>query len=190
MKDKMISKKSLRSEIKQRKAALSSAEKEQQSEAVWQYVERLNCFTSAQHILLYHSLPDELSTHSTISRWLAMGKTVYLPVVIGNELVIRQYNKDFMQQGEFNIWEPTGNDIDPLMMQLIIVPGVGYDNKGNRLGRGKGYYDRLLAHTQAPTIGVCYSCQYVDTIPSEPHDQVIDYIITPQGIMKQPKQAL
>lgn len=182
----MIDKKELRKEMKQRKAAMTADEKAVESAAVWQHIENQPCFIDAQHILLYHSLPDELITHSTIECWNNQGKTIYLPVVVGDDLVVRRYDHDAMQQGEFNIMEPSGHDIDTELLQLIIVPGVAFDRNGNRLGRGKGYYDRLLSRTSATCIGVCYNCQLVDAIPTEPHDHIMQYVVTPQGIVKQP----
>lgn len=182
----MIDKKALRKEMKQRKAALTPEQKATESERVWQHIEQLSCFRQAHHILLYHSLPDELITHNTIERWATQGKEIYLPVVIGDDLVIRRYDHEAMQQGEFNIMEPMGNDIDTEVIQLIIVPGVAFDSNGNRLGRGKGYYDRLLSRTSSTCIGVCYNCQLVDLIPTEPHDHVMQYIVTSQGVIKSP----
>ena len=177
-----IDKPTLRKQMKAAKAALTPEEKLSESNAVWPHIEALPCFQEAQEILLYHSLPDELPTHHVIDRWEEMGKTIYLPVVIGDDLVVRRYSRMAMQQGEFNIMEPTGNDVDTDILQLIIVPGVAFDAKGNRLGRGKGYYDRLLSRTTATCIGVCHRCQLVDTIPAEPHDRVMHYIVTPDGI--------
>lgn len=179
-------KKSLRAQMRTLKAALTTEEKATESAAVWPHIEELECFAQAQHILLYHSLPDELSTHHIIDTWVALGKTIYLPVVIGDDLVIRLYSQEAMQQGEFNIMEPTGNDVDSNILELIIVPGVAFDKHGNRLGRGKGYYDRLLSRTNADCVGVCYNCQFVDNIPAEPHDRVMHYIVTPEGVMKRP----
>ncbi|MDE6243728.1 MAG: 5-formyltetrahydrofolate cyclo-ligase, partial [Muribaculaceae bacterium] len=67
-------------------------------------------------------------------------------------------------------------------MELIVVPAVAYDRRGNRLGRGKGYYDRLLATTKASKIGVAYEFQVVDDIPAESHDVPVDIVITENGI--------
>ncbi len=180
----MIDKKELRKEMRQRKAAMTAEQKIAESDSVWQHIEQLSCFQQAHHILLYHSLPDELITHNTIERWATQGKEIYLPVVVGDDLVVRHYNHEAMQQGEFNIMEPTGNNVDTNLLQLIIVPGVAFDNNGNRLGRGKGYYDRLLSRTSTTCIGVCYNCQLIDSIPTEPHDHIMQYIVTPQGVVK------
>lgn len=179
-----IDKSALRKQMKINKAALTPDEKSAESRLVWQHIEALPCFATASHILLYHSLPDELSTHEVINRWHALGKTIYLPVVVGDDLVVRQYTPDDMKQGEFNIWEPTGDDIDTDILQLIIVPGVAFDRNGNRLGRGKGYYDRLLSRTQALCVGVCYKCQLAEQIPAETHDRVMHYVVTAEGLAK------
>ena len=85
-----------------------------------------------------------------------------------------------MEQGSFNIMEPTGDSIDdPAILDLIIVPGVAFDRHGNRCGRGKGFYDRFLAKTQATTIAVCFDCQLVDELPVEPHDVPAHYVVSP-----------
>lgn len=179
-----IDKSALRKQMKINKAALTPQEKAAESRLVWQHIEALPCFVASSHILLYHSLPDELPTHEVIDRWHTMGKTIYLPVVVGDDLVVRRYTPQAMQQGEFNIWEPIGNEIDTDIIELIIVPGVAFDRQGNRLGRGKGYYDRLLSRTNATCIGVCYKCQLAEYIPAEAHDRAMHYIATAEGFVK------
>ena len=85
--------------------------------------------------------------------------------------------------GSFHIEEPTGDDlIDPDKLELIVTPGVAFDSKGNRLGRGKGYYDRLPATTKATKIGVAYHFQIVDELPAEPHDVPMDIVITDRTV--------
>ena len=75
--------------------------------------------------------------------------------------------------------EPTGGETVPLAsMEMIIVPGVAYDVRGHRVGRGKGFYDRLLSDAKAVKVGVGYDFQVVDEIEVEPHDVGVDVIIT------------
>ncbi len=69
-------------------------------------------------------------------------------------------------------------------MELIVVPGVAFDRRGNRIGRGKGFYDRLLTETKATTVGVGYDFQLVDDIDSEPHDVVMDLVVTEHEIIR------
>ncbi|MDE6333863.1 MAG: 5-formyltetrahydrofolate cyclo-ligase, partial [Muribaculaceae bacterium] len=74
--------------------------------------------------------------------------------------------------------------VDISSIELIIVPGVAYDTRGNRIGRGKGFYDRLLQDTKAVTMGVGYSCQLCDDIEPDAFDVPVHYVITEHGIIK------
>ncbi len=139
-------------------------------------------FKPAQTVLLYHSLPDEPCTHELILR-TAKTKNVLLPVVVSEtDLELRLFGgEDSMRQGAFNIYEPTGSAYtDYAKIDLAVIPGVAFDHCGNRLGRGKGYYDRLLEKLKPlgiPTIGVCFDFQKMPSIPAEPHDIKIDIIL-------------
>ncbi len=82
--------------------------------------------------------------------------------------------------GAFHIEEPTGEDcVDPGEIELIVVPAVAYDKAGNRLGRGKGFYDRLLSSAKATKIGVGYDFQLVESIPVEERDVPVDMVRSP-----------
>lgn len=142
-------------------------------------VEKCAEFQKAKHVLVYHSLPDELSTHTFIEKWHGT-KHLYLPRVNGNTLEILPYDALGLQSGAFNIEEPTGDEIvDGKDIDLIIVPGIAFDYKGNRVGRGKGYYDRLLRETTAIKIGVGYDFQLLEEdIEVEDHDVKVNAVIT------------
>lgn len=174
----------IRTYIRAQKALLAPLEKNRQEHEVWRAVEALPAFAQARHILLYHSLPDELSTRNLFVRWHSMGKLLYLPVVAGDNLVIRLYNPEQLQKGAYGIFEPQGDNIDPSTIELVIVPGVAFDALGNRLGRGKGYYDRLLSHMHAVKVGVCYACQLLPRVPAYPHDCRMDCVVTPAGVCR------
>lgn len=133
---------------------------------------------------MYHSLPDELSTAAFIDKWHAR-KHFFLPRVNGMELEVLPYNRSSLHLGAFHIEEPQGDDIVPVeLMELIVVPAVAYDRNGNRVGRGKGYYDRLLASSTAMKVGVGYDFQLVDEIDAEPHDVPVDMVITESHFIK------
>lgn len=130
---------------------------------------------------MYHSLPDELSTHSFLRKW-GKKKKFFLPRVNGVNLEILPYEESRLELGAFHIEEPTGNDtVSPDMLELIVVPAVAYDRRGNRLGRGKGFYDRLLAETRATKVGVGFEFQILDSVPTEEHDVPMDIVISPSG---------
>ena len=138
----------------------------------------------ADTILMYHSLPDEVDTHSALDQLLAMGKKVFLPKVVSDtEMTIHEYTgADSLQPSEpYGILEPTTPELSIINCQLSIavVPGMAFDRQGHRLGRGKGYYDRFLS--QIPNIykiGVCFPFQMLESIPSESTDVVMDEVIT------------
>ena len=90
------------------------------------------------------------------------------------------YDKDAMAAGAYGINEPQeGAAVNPCEIDVIIVPGVAFTVHGARMGRGKGYYDRFLSQSgfAAMKVGVCYSEQIVDDIPTEPHDVMMDAVI-------------
>lgn len=175
-----MDKSSIRKQIKHLKSSLSETEKNDFSHVVFSKIEQLPIFKTAQHILLYNSLPDELPTKDIIDYW-GGAKHIYLPRVNGFDLDILPYIKGQLSIGAYNIEEPEGKEIcDINIIDVIIVPAVAFDPTGNRVGRGKGYYDRLLARTDAVKIGVAYDFQIIDTIDSEPHDIKMDIIVSPQ----------
>lgn len=172
----------IRKKIKAMKSMLLESEKISEADQVFARLEQTAAFIMATHILMYHSLPDELSTRDFLRKWSGM-KKFYLPRVNGVNLDILPYEESRLELGAFHIEEPTGNDnIDPDMLELIVVPAVAYDRNGNRLGRGKGFYDRLLSSTKATKVGIAYEFQIVDEVPVEEHDVPMDIIISPSAI--------
>ena len=179
-------KEDIRSHVKARKAMLTDAERRLDADSVFAVLENSVAFMMADNILLYHSLPDELSTHAFIEKWHDR-KHFFLPRVNGVNLDILPYNRSTLSLGAFHIEEPEGDDVTDISeIELIVVPGIAYDRHGNRVGRGKGYYDRLLASTRATKIGVGYDFQLVDEIDAEPHDVVMDLIVTEHEIIRIP----
>ncbi|MCM1290657.1 MAG: 5-formyltetrahydrofolate cyclo-ligase [Prevotella sp.] len=179
-----MEKRELRKKIKQMRLMLSPDEKLSAAEEVFRLLEQTAAFTLAEKILMYHSLPDELSTIEFLKKWSNV-KKFFLPRVNGVNLEILPYDRSRLELGAFHIEEPQGDDIvNPDEIELIIVPAVAYDRYGNRLGRGKGFYDRLLNTTRATKIGVGYDFQLVEIIPAEEHDVPVDYVITQKNIIK------
>lgn len=179
-----MDKDTLRRRIRARKSLLDTVEASNAAKLVFDRLEALAAFTMADRILIYNSLPDELSTRDFIARWKSV-KHFFLPRVNGIDLDILPYDSTRMSLGAFRIEEPQGDDItDPALMELIIVPAMAYDRKGNRLGRGKGYYDRLLPRTKALRVGVAYDFQLVDELTTDPFDQPVDIVITESGIYR------
>lgn len=136
----------------------------------------------AETVMMYYPLGDEVDITSVIEQFAAEGKTVLLPQVTGDTtMVLRRYTgKQDLQEGAFGIMEPCGDiftaydDID-----MAIIPGMAFNEEGNRLGRGKGYYDRFLPLLPQDIyiIGVCFPFQLLPNIPTEPHDRKVDTVI-------------
>lgn len=173
-----MEKKEIRKKIKALRSMLSELERESAAAEVFARLEATAAFQMADRILMYHSLPDELSTLSFLRKW-KNDKRFFLPRVNGVNLDILPYDESRLELGSFHIEEPQGDAlVDPDEIELIVVPAVAYDRSGNRLGRGKGFYDRLLATTRATKIGVGYEFQLLDFLPAEEHDVPMDMVIT------------
>lgn len=143
---------------------------------------QMACWKEAQTVLLYHALPDEPDLQSLLDEGLLQGKQLLLPVVVGDDLVLKHFKgSGSLREGAFHILEPVGEDF-PLeqyhQIDLALIPGMAFDRAGHRLGRGKGYYDRLLPRIpQAYKLGVCFPFQLLDSIPAESHDINVDEVI-------------
>ena len=138
---------------------------------------------SAHTILLYHALPDEPNLQLLLDEGLKEGKRLLLPVVVGENLVLKSYlGTESMQKGAFGILEPVGTEYSCSAydeIELALVPGVAFDSEGHRLGRGRGYYDRLLPLlSNAYKLGVCFPFQCVERVPSEAHDMSVNEVCT------------
>ena len=144
-------------------------------------VEALSSFRKAKVVLLYWSMEDEVQTHEFVEKWYKE-KTVLLPCVDRDDLKLRQYTgQKCMRSGEqFGIGEPTGEEFtDMESVNVIVVPGVAFDSEGHRMGRGRGFYDRLLKNTtKAYKIGVAFDFQIVKDVPVEPHDVIMDQVVS------------
>lgn len=173
----------IRKTIRDRKRQYSSSQLEELSLSVLSRLNQEPHLHDAHTVLLYYSLPDEVNTHDYIDQLVAAGKRVLLPVVVDQEnMIIREYSgQQDLREGAFHILEPIGKLFPPERypeIELAIIPGMSFDKKGNRLGRGKGYYDRFLALIpRAYKIGICFDFQKEDWIPTEPTDVRMNQVI-------------
>src|SRR6056297_3441114 len=173
-------KKEIRKYIKQLKKEYTLEEKKAKSKIIFEQVEQLTEFQKSDTLMAYWSMDDEVYTHDFVLKWFQT-KTIILPSVKGDELELRLFKGlDDMTEGTaFSIKEPKTLYKDALdKIDLIIVPGVAFDNQNNRLGRGKAYYDKLLQNTQALKVGVCFDFQWFDTVPADQHDIKMDLVIS------------
>lgn len=140
-------------------------------------------YGAASSVALYAATHGEVPTKALINMALVTEKRVILPAVTGDELVFREIcsESDFVT-GLFGIPEPssTCKRWQPADIDLFVIPGVAFDSDGRRLGYGKGYYDRALHLLEGSgrLIGICYDFQLVEKISHEPHDVIMDKVIT------------
>jgi len=144
-------------------------------------------FKDAKVVLFFASFRDEVETLGMIKEALDMGKRVYLPKVEGDSLGIYEIEKaSDLKAGYMGIPEPEA-DIDKkrdiAQVDVIIVPGAAFDTEGNRLGYGKGYYDRLLRERGAPLIALAFEEQVFERLPREPHDVRMDIVVTEKRVI-------
>ena len=157
--------------------------KEQMSEKSLSVMKRLLTHpkvSTAHTVLIYASLPDEVYTIDALETMRQTGKRVLLPKVISDtELQLSVYEgSSTLRESSFHILEPTGQLYDgEEQIEVAIVPGMAFDDQGHRLGRGKGYYDRLLRRINTYKIGICFDFQMVDYVPHDENDVLMDEVI-------------
>lgn len=178
-------KSALRAEIGAVLKGMTAAERAAASARLCERLEQQAAWQQAKALLFYAPLADEPDIWRLVEDSLAAGKTVALPrhdPEQGDYVAchIRRTDSD-LQTGRFGIREPREScpRIPLNRLDLILVPGVAFDLDGRRLGRGKGYYDRLLALSAGPACGVAFDEQIVSRVPNEPHDVRVSCILTP-----------
>lgn len=178
-----MDKQELRKHIRQLKAAYDYAAAAQtEAEAVFGVLKSLRAYNGAKNILLYCSMPDELPTHKFIDE-VRTAKNIILPRINGDTLDLVKYDGTLSPNGKFAVLEPANSAIVPIGdIELAIVPGLAFDRHCNRLGRGRGYYDRLLSASHIFTIGVGFDFQFQDQVPTDAHDIPMNAVLTPSHI--------
>ena len=149
---------------------------------------------SAHTTLFFAPLPDELDVWPVLERSLALGTNCALPFFDAEKKTYRakqiQTLATDIVTGKFGVREPAANCADvPLdQFDLVLVPGLAFDLQGNRLGRGRGFYDRLLEKISGVKCGVGYDFQLLPSLPIEANDLKVDFIFTPVRCAKSKKE--
>ncbi|HEY3321198.1 MAG TPA: 5-formyltetrahydrofolate cyclo-ligase [Planctomycetota bacterium] len=185
-------KKELRVMVRARLNAMSSVERE---EAAREALTRLLAspqFAGARKVLAYDAFGTEVSTHGFMRACLDAGKTLALPRTEPSTrsiraLTITDLDRD-LEISAFGFCEPKASlpEIPANQLDLVLVPGLAFDLKGNRLGRGAGYYDRFLAQPalSAATVALAFECQIVDEVPALRHDKAVQFIFTERRLIE------
>ena len=152
------------------------------SKTIQEFVIKSKEFESAKVVGTYYALGSEVTTELIIKRAKILGKKIALPRVEEDKITFYELSSTkSLIRGRFGILEPQPyeqmNDID-----ILIVPGIAFDKKGNRLGYGMGFYDRLLSCKRTFSIGLAYSFQLLENLPHDKYDKRLDAIASEDGI--------
>ncbi len=179
----------LREELKNLRESLSPAQRETAAKAAETKILQLPEWQTAQTVCLYASFKGELPTTQLLKSLLSSEKRCVLPKVNAHGLPELYLVKTFadLELSSLEIPEPKENCplINPAQIDFFLVPGIGFDRQGNRLGHGSGFYDCLLAQA-SPTaflLGYGYDFQVVNAIPHEAHDIPVHAVATPSQII-------
>jgi 5-formyltetrahydrofolate cyclo-ligase len=178
-------KRALRVEVTSRLAAMSEQDRSLSSARAIALLRKQEKWHGAEAVLLYAPLKGELDVWPLLGQALEEGKLVALPrfdAKAGQYVACRVKDLEAdLERGRYGIWEPCGR-CDPVPLKrldFVLVPGVAFDLHGRRLGRGKGYYDRLLAGVSGKACGVAFDEQIAREVPVQPHDSDVNCILTP-----------
>lgn len=182
-----MNKAELRAQMRAMRRMLSADEQRMAAQAVFAQLASFAPYRRARRVMAYMASRGELSLEYAIRDVLHSGKTLLLPRcdAPGEMTARRIAGEDDLVKGMYGLLEPASfcEIIAPQEIDLILVPGVAFDRAGGRLGQGGGYYDRFLSKSGALRVGVCHGFALLDAVPLEAHDEQMDYVITPGGMI-------
>lgn len=187
----MSPKRALRRSTKTKRDMLCRDEREHKALLIKEKLFKQPEFEKAAAILFYADFGSEVPTTAMMEGALALGKTVILPItdIETNSLVLRKVTDlSHLEPNKYGIPEPVIENtahIDADVIDLVIVPGMVFDEHGGRIGYGGGYYDRFLRKIDpiVPWISIAFELQIVPQIPSESHDLPVDMVITESRVI-------
>ena len=187
-----LDKKTLRRDILAKRALLSKNDHISLSKNIFNRLKETEYYKNANNIFVFISFGSELDTHEFIKEAIEEGKNILVPITIHKSReMIPSLLKDFneLEPGYFNILGPKKEferHVDPQEIDLVVVPGAVFDNRGYRVGYGGGFYDRFLStkvRKEVPKIAVGFDFQVIDKVPTEEFDFPVDFIITDKRII-------
>lgn len=180
-------KEQLREDLRQRRRALPPAERAAKSDAIRERLTELSLLADADTIFLYLAVDNEVDTRPLLDALLETEKRIAVPAVDGDSMIAaRLQDTDALERGPFDVpqpWDPAEKEVAPDDIDVSIVPGIAFDDAGNRIGRGEGYYDRFLARTDDTAVGLAYAFQLVERIDTDPWDVPVDRIVTEERVI-------
>lgn len=175
-----MDKKALRAEIREKKRAMTEAEIVSRSAALGELFLASDAYKNAKTIYGYLPYNQEVRTIPMLEQAIADGKKVAVPKVIGDTMVfIYMDDLSRVEKGYAGIPEPVDNEpVADDKEALVLMPGIAFTKKGDRMGYGGGFYDRFLAdEPNHPTLALCYAFQMVEKLPTEEYDIPVDVVL-------------
>lgn len=178
-----------RENVKKQRAQVTSDEAEEASNSLWLQLKEETFFKKAKRIAAFCSIGTEIDTMPLLAKILSSKKELYLPKTEQNQNLMDFHLVSDLKKlvpGPFNISEPpAGKIVSPKKIDIILVPGLAFDNRGHRLGYGRGYYDRYmkLLKSGCVRLGVAYSFQIIDKTPNDNHDIPVNAVLTEKYIL-------
>ena len=186
-----MDKKSIRKKILDIRENIKEDTKSELDKLIFNYLINNEIYKNAKRIFIYVSYKNEVDTKNIIRYSLSEKKQIYVPKTFKEEKSMKAININSLDElivDNYSILEPKVVDKNhkEVEFDLIIMPAVSFDKKGNRIGYGAGYYDRYISKLDYDIIkiGLAYDFQIVHNIDSEEHDVKVDYIITNKGEIK------
>jgi len=175
----------LRAEMYARLKCQDAALREQASREICWHICQSAAWAEAGLILFYAALPTEPDLSVLFLEALRLGKKCVFPRVRGNELDLYSVTGlTDLKKGAYGIMEPvTDNRVKADDVGLALVPGLAFSKRGLRLGKGKGFYDRLLPAIRGRTAGCCFAFQLEPELPVLEHDAVVELLVTEDGMV-------
>lgn len=181
-----MNKEELREVMRKKRRELSPEFIKKASDNISDALINLSCIKNAKHITVYLSAFKEPDTFSLIEKLLSDGKRISVPVSNTDTFTITPSlikSLDRLKKGTYGISEPKEIISVPIdKIDVALIPGIAFSDSGDRLGFGKGYYDRFLEEFKGVKIGVGYDFQIIDAIPVSEHDIGMDMIVTEKRI--------
>lgn len=182
----MRTKEEIRKEVREKKRQMSLKEIGSKSKRIFSRLEALPLWKEENVIFSYVSYNQEVATRIRMENWIQSGKKLAVPKVMGDQISFFLISSlDELVEGYQGIWEPVTRECADEKDGIILMPGLAFDNQFHRLGYGGGFYDRYLNEHQKAKftrIALAYEYQVYEEIPSQPHDQWVDVIITEQRV--------
>lgn len=188
----METKQQIRKALKQKRDSLTQEQVQELSEQICRQIQCHKWFQQAEEIYFYYPLGKEVNLLSLAQKALDLGKKAAFPKVDGKEMDFYQTaSLNEFQEGCFHVMEPVGKEKAYEKNALVLVPGLGFDVFGGRIGYGGGYYDRYFSRRpHRYKLGVSYAGQLTEILCREPHDILMDGVVTEEGVFLRKEELL